>query len=701
MYEALLKNPAKVKIPAKEALILSHTYKIPLHPRYTYHWCDLTKEQLKSLADWLSHAVVKPTKIIIPFNYDPKTIPKENDPKRALELLGVPHKVVSNEYVVLEDDWAEAFRASLGFHSKEFSLPFILEKLNEEKPMLEIMNSLSEVLLRDKSGLFIGTRMGRPEKSKMRKLTGSPHSLFPVGEEGGRLRSFQAALKTGKVTADFPLYFCEPCQRKEISPTCIKCNGPTKKQFNCKICGIISEKCEHEPRTYSHFEFDIKEYYDATLKRIGIRNAPELIKGVRGVSNSEHLPEPLAKGILRAVHHVHVNKDGTTRYDMTEMPLTHFKAREIGTSVEKLKELGYTHDCYGQELVNDEQILELKCQDLVLPACPDSQDEPADQVLFNIGNFLDDLLEKFYGCPRFYNFKNKSDTVGHLLIGLSPHTAAGIVCRVVGYSKTQAMLAHPLLHSIMRRDADGDEAGIMLLLDAFLNFSRELLSDHRGATQDEPLVLTSILVPAEVDDMVFDMDVAFKYPLELYEAASQYKPAFEVKIETLKQRLKTPGQYEGLGFTHDTTDFNLGVRCSNYKLIENMEGKVMGQMILAEKLRAVDAADVAKLVIERHFIRDIKGNLKKFSMQEFRCVDCNTKFRRPPLKGSCTECNGKLLFTISEGSVIKYLEPCISLAEKYELPAYLKQTLELTKQRIDHFFGKEKDKQEGLGKWFG
>lgn len=155
-----------------------------------------------------------------------------------------------------------------------------------------------------------------------------------------------------------------------------------------------------------------------------------------------------------------------------------------------------------------------------------------------------------------------------------------------------------------------------------------------------------------------------------------------------------------MGFTHDTNDINTGVRCSGYKLIPSMEGKVLGQMKIAEKLRAVDAADVAKLVIERHFIRDIKGNLRKFSMQEFRCVDCNEKFRRPPLKGSCTHCNGKLLFTISEGSVIKYLEPCISLAEKYELPPYLKQTLELTKQRIELYFGKDKDKQEGLGKWF-
>ena len=127
----------------------------------------------------------------------------------------------------------------------------------------------------------------------------------------------------------------------------------------------------------------------------------------------------------------------------------------------------------------------------------------------------------------------------------------------------------------------------------------------------------------------------------------------------------------------------------------------MGQMDLAVKIRAVDSGDVAKLVIEKHFIRDIKGNLRKFSTQQFRCSNCNEKYRRPPLIGRCLKCNGKLIFTISEGSIIKYLEPTISLGEKFKIPSYLKQTIELTKQRIENYFGKETESQSGLGRWFG
>lgn len=69
--------------------------------------------------------------------------------------------------------------------------------------------------------------------------------------------------------------------------------------------------------------------------------------------------------------------------------------------------------------------------------------------------------------------------------------------------------------------------------------------------------------------------------------------------------------------------------------------------------------------------------------------------------GKCTACQGKIIFTVSEGSVIKYLEPAISLAAKYHLPAYLQQSLSLTKDRVEETFGKEKEKQEGLNRWFG
>jgi DNA polymerase II large subunit len=87
-------------------------------------------------------------------------------------------------------------------------------------------------------------------------------------------------------------------------------------------------------------------------------------------------------------------------------------------------------------------------------------------------------------------------------------------------------------------------------------------------------------------------------------------------------------------------------------------------------------------------------------MQDFRCVACNEIVRRPPLKGVCPKCRGKLIFTIHEGGIRKYLEPTLKLAEKYSLSTYLRQHIELTQRQIDSVFGKDPEKQEKLEQWF-
>jgi len=688
-----------------DASKLCEKLNVPMHPKFTFHWKDVEIGQLKSLLEFMRKAVIEEGKVILPFVYDLSSDVEGGDPKRILELLGVPHRVVKKEYIAIEGDYAKAFVHSLGLNEKNADELIGLLDGKVDWDVLRIVNSFSDFELRDKSGYFIGCRMGRPEKAKMRKLTGSPQVIFPVGNEGGRLRCFQSALEKGKITADFPVYCCKKCGKDTVYKVCEACGGETEKRYYCRKCGdFLSEKeCpEHgDAMLYRNREIDIDHYFKLAVKKAGLNgnNVPELVKGVRGTSNEDHDPENLVKGILRAKHGLYVNKDGTVRYDMIETALTAFRPFEIGTSVEKLKEMGYDKDIYGNKLERDDQVVELKVQDIVLPSPDDSDEEGADEILFRVGCFVDDLLKNLYGVKKVYNFKKKEDVVGSLVVSMSPHTLAGAVARVIGFSKTQGFYAHPMLHCLMRRDCDGDEAGIMLLMDALLNFSRKYLSTHRGAVQDAPLVLTYKLIPTEVDDMVFKMDVVFEYPLEFYQACEEYKSPWDIKIETVNDRLGLEDPYSCYGFTHDVGDINSGVTCSEYKILPTMGEKVQGQMRLAEKIRAVDENDVARLLIERHFIRDIKGNLRKFSIQQFRCVGCNMKFRRPPLIGKCG-CGGKIIFTIAEGSVVKYLEPSLQIAEKYDLPSYLRQSLDLLKDRIEGVFGKDKDKQEALGKWF-
>jgi DNA polymerase II large subunit len=697
-----------------EAISLSREYRVPLHPKYIFYWSQIDFESFLGLLGWIFSSKIN-KKLILPYSHISKE--KFKLGKRALELIGVPHEI-SVENVILSEINTKALFVNLGIDisilekenyllEKESNEILLKSKSFGEKDVLKIINSLSEFIIKDKAGEFIGTRMGRPEKAKLRKLTGNPHTLFPIGEEGGRFRSVNEAVNVGFVNSDFPNYLCEECKTETIYKICGVCGKKTKRLFFCDRCDklIDGEKCEihNIGKKYSRRKIDIKKYFELAKKSLNYQNrdVPILIKGVRGLSSEENAIENLSKGILRAKYNLNVNKDGTIRYDMTEIPITHFKPKEISVSVKKLIELGYEKDLYGLSLVDENQILELFPHDIILPSNVESGDEKADDVFLNLANFIDELLEKVYNLPKFYNINKKEDLIGHLSVCMAPHNCAGVISRIIGFSKTQGLLASPYMHAAMRRDCDGDEAAAMLLLDVLINFSNKFLPSHRGGTQDAPLVLNGRIVASEVDDQILDFDIPFEYPLDLYEKAEKGLHSSEIKIETVKNRVNGGvDPYSNLGFTHNISDINLGVLCSSYKKIPTMQEKVDKEMELVKKLRCVDAGDVARLIIERHFIRDIRGNLRKFSTQGFRCVKCNTKFRRPPLSGKCYTCGGKIIFTISEGGIIKYLEPALNLAKNYDVPIYVKQNLELTKRYIESIFGREETKQTELGNWF-
>jgi DNA polymerase II large subunit len=578
----------------------------------------------------------------------------------------------------------------------------------KEKGVLDFMKSVCKFRLRDKAGTFIGARMGRPEKAKLRKLIGNPSVLFPVGIEGGRFKSVNEAESLGTVKAEFPIYFCLKCNKETIYHLCEDCNNPTKIMYYCKQCSqkFDSKVCpEHKVgQRYCSRKIDIKHYFKSAYQLLGFEKdqVPTLIKGVKGTSNENHIPEHIAKGILRARNNLCVNKDGTIRYDGTEAPITHFKPREAQVAWEKLKKLGYDFDVYGKPLENDDQVLELKPHDIFIPACPDTLDERGDDVFVRICKFMDELLVKFYGLAPFYNVKTRDDLIGQLAVCISPHNCACVASRIIGFNKTQTLFASPYIHAACRRDCDGDELAVMMLLDTLINFSRQFLPSHRGGTQDAPLVLNARIRAGEVDDQILDFENVWNYPLEMYEwAEAGGHHSSEVKLDNVKYRLaKGIDTFSGVGFTHDTRDFAYGVTNSSYKTIPNMAEKVKQQMDLVDKLRSVDASDVARLIIDRHFMRDLRGNLRKFFEQEFRCVACNEKYRRPSLMGKCDKCGGKIIFTISYGSIVKYLDQALFLSTKYKVPEYVKENLYLTKLYIESVFGKDTEKQEALGKYF-
>jgi len=415
------------------------------------------------------------------------------------------------------------------------------------------------------------------------------------------------------------------------------------------------------------------------------------MKGVKGLSNKHKVAEIFEKGVLRAKGDLSVYKDGTMRFDATNAPLTHFKPLEVGISVSKLKLLGYTVDCQGESLSSEEQLCELRVQDIVIS-------RECAIYFVRVARFIDQLLEKVYGLPRYYNINQTEDLLGHLVIGLAPHTSVGVLGRVIGFTRLDVCYAHPIWHSAKRRDCDGDEDALMLALDTLLNFSKSYLPSQIGGIMDAPLFIIPVVNPKEVQRQVHEFDVARQYPVAFYEKTWAKVAPWRVTelIDLIAHKLGTEEQFEGFGFTIPVTDISLGNRQSMYKKLKRMTDKLNAQMELAEKISAVDAKKVALNVLTTHFLRDISGNLRAFSTQGFRCKTCNKRFRRIPLKGRCPKCGGHLSLTVYRGGIEKYLVAARRLVERYKLPRYYLQRLSLVEEEVITLFEGNRPRQKSI-----
>ncbi len=1162
-----LRNPDQ-----RTALSLSDTHKVPLHPKYTYLWHDITLEEYSALAEYIQKDGKLSEKLQFPFDDKIKTI---------LETLLVPHEV-REKNIYIKEPLPLLRCLGLGPDMKK-------TWTSPEKDIMDTVSKVSGITIRRRAPIRIGGRMGRPEKSDKREMKPAPHVLFPIGEAGGRRRSLQSAKdyvdeeedngvqrnnefrtgltvqkeKVGTIKVQIGERICPSCKTRTFKNRC-SCGKFTHPLLKCSTCGIetnkpVCPKCKKETTSVAEMDIDFKSECQLALKNLGERDNFESIKGVLGLTSKNKTPEPLEKGILRAKHDIVMFKDGTVRYDLSDLPLTHIRPKEIGVPVAKLRELGYDNDTYGKPLVFEDQVLELKVQDIVV-----SKD--CGEYLLKTAGFIDDLLTKYYKVSPYYNINSISDLIGKLVIGLAPHTSAGVLGRLVGFTNASVGYAHPFFHAAKRRNCfhgdekllvykgdgfelltirelvegnligktekddfgteykeihglktfafniktkkfeledithvsrhippeklieirtksgrkivvtkdhpfpdrsggkvraedadellipwnlqrppietkenidllsitdaedvmirtesdvfgedvplsqisqnlgmsyktftnyiyrksyplemvnrfnpdvidtgnyligskrdkvsikpgitvdedflsllgfylaegfikknqqnchqvsitatkawtrdilkekintvfglrpsisgnhvticsrfvfelfeelkigkdaktkrvpnfvyalpedkigaflrgyftgdgscslqstlevnvtsvnkwlidavsfllmfngikhsiyeeeravksdlilrfygkprslhsykiriygseaekfiedigflgekqkhaeellkkwqvkkgqsrtsfnedvfidkvverkevnsqdkyvynltvdthhslicseitvfqcDGDEDCVMLLMDGLLNFSRSYLPDKRGGQMDAPLVLTMRIDPNEVDKEAHNIDVLFRYPLEFYEATLQYRnPKDIVKLmDTVSGRLGKPGQYEGFGFTHDTTDIAAGPRNSAYKTLGTMIEKMDAQLALARRIKAVDPQDVAERVIESHFLPDLIGNLRSFSKQKVRCTKCNAKYRRPPLRGTCPRCGGNIVLTVHEGSVRKYLETSLRIADEYNVRHYTKQRLELLELEMKSLFESDKVKQKGL-----
>lgn len=682
---ALLKDPFANKPTIKEAVNISLALHVPLHPAFTFFWSNLTSiEDVKMLRAWLVSSRVKHENGLI------CEIVGDNDPKvkRALEAIYLPHKILDGK-IVIGGEEAHAFAVCLRYGSVgKVDLP-------SGKPLIEVISALSGIEIRDKAPTFVGARMGRPEKAKRREMKPLVHVLFPVGLGGGPQRDILEAAKKESYSVEVVKRKCPVCNSITFRAKCPSCGVETVLERFCSKCGRNLREsecpvCKAQAKAYQRQVFNFREMLEKACANLGL-SMPKVLKGVKGLTNETKTPEIIEKGILREKYGLSVYKDGTIRFDATNAPLTHFKPSEIGVSHEKLRQIGYTHDMYGVPLTSDDQVCELKVQDVIIPL-------KCGEYFVRVANFIDELLTKVYGLAPYYSIRRVEELVGHLIVGLAPHTSVGILGRIIGFTNLNVCYAHPIWHSAKRRDCDGDEDALMLALDALINFSREYLPSQIGGIMDAPLLIIPVVNTSEVQRQAHDFDVAGAYPLEFYEKTWNGAEPKQVSgiIDLVKHRIGTEAQFEGFKFTTPVSNINHGNPESAYKRLKTMVDKLNSQLELAEKIEAVNARKVALKVLTKHFLRDIAGNMRAFSTQGVRCKSCNKRYRRIPLRGVCTNCGGQLTLTVYRGGIEKYFEAAQNLVERYKLPQYYAQRILLVKEEINSLFEGKKPRQISL-----
>ena len=692
-FAGVMRNPEKVSVA--QAIELSQKYNVPLHPNALHYYGALDKKELLQLIGFLQGGKIEEE------GGKAKGIAAGNseEGKALLERIGLPHRIEQGNILIAADD-AAALEAVLCLRKK---IGEISATVQEADDTIDALNRLSGLTIRDKAGTFIGSRMGRPEASRPRKMVGNPNVLFPIGLAGGNTRSINRAMqagaeeKKGIVTVEIALFVCPKCRQTKEGTFCRQCGTATQKITQCPTCGKQNtgkkcEKCNSVTVPFTKREIDLQLLVQQAASTLGIK-APDLIKGVKGMINEGKIAEPIEKGLLRAKHDMHIFRDATIRYEIINAPLTHFTPKEIATPVETLLLLGYSSDIEGKPLESETQVVELFPQDIVIH-------EKAGDFFVKVTQFIDEMLERFYKAKPYFNSKTRNDLIGQLLLGLAPHTSAAIVGRIVGYTKARTCFAHPYFHQTKRRNIDGDQDSLMLLMDGLINFSHAYLPGSRGGRMDAPLVFTIALKPTEIDNECYEMERGWNYPVELYEKAQKMMPAKIDGIETVGDMLNKKKQYSGFGYTHATTVFDAGPTTSRYVSLATMEEKIRAQAELQNRIAAVDGKDALERVMVSHLLPDIIGNTRAFSRQTFRCTNCNAKIRRIPLDGKCPDCSmEKIILTVNEGGIRKYLVIAKTIAAEYGLSDYLRQRLDLITSEIDSLFLAQPQNQKKLAEF--
>jgi len=661
-------------VPVGEFLENNH----PLAPSpYVSEW----HEQLRSgpVVENLEQALAESKNLNIPL--DPRFVPVGSCEVLAEDLAALlEHASVHDKSVRIDEaDMITAYRLHIdvsedgvliGPPAELIAYLIPQYKKGTGDTALDFIQAVVPAEVRNPIGLRIGARMGKPEGSKHREMKPQMHCLFPLGKKVSAQRLIKDAVRRPEpVAAGWRV--CPSCDTEGTMGVCPECGENTD---------LLENRWDHQ--------FDMEnEWLDA---KDAVGQTTDLpVKGMKSSISAHRLPEPIEKGILRARNGTSVFRDGTIRFDMVDITMTHFTPKEIGLTVEGAIELGYEVDINGDPVIDGEQILELYPQDIVVPwNCVDG--------LMAVTKFVDDLLVSIHDLEPFYQCDKPTDLIGQLAMGLAPHTSGAVLCRIIGFAHIKGHYGHPFFHAAKRRNCDGDIDSIMLLMDGLINFSRLYLPRSRGGRMDAPLTLTTRIVPNEVDKEALNVEINHgPYPVSFYDLTIRdptnpppAKEALKAGVKIVESVVGTDAALRGMGFTHGTKTCDGGPRNNPYNTLESMRQKTMAQFALGEILVAVDNVDQVSRLIDRHLIRDMRGNLRAFGQQKVRCTKCGASYRRAPLSGICNTivetkrdpftgdevdviCPGNVILTVSRGSVVKYDNLMNELIEHFGCNEYI------------------------------
>ncbi|MHA2074642.1 MAG: hypothetical protein ACW97X_08495, partial [Candidatus Hodarchaeales archaeon] len=631
----IISNPTHYFPSPELALQISLLTRVPLHPRYSFNWNEIAISDFLKLLEMINRS-------------ENDLLPNKKDLRTILKQLGVPY-TIENDFINTEQ-FKLLFQA---FKGKEKKAIEILSKEHKTLKIEEIIELLINIPVRSLCSRRIGLKILRSEKARLKHINPPTHILFPIGSYGGAQRDLLRAKEQNFIEIQLSERFCNSCGIDSFTVFCPSCKQKTIQRYICKNGHIFKTQECPECNQYGYSarkkRINIAGMLDSALNKVKSANIKR-IKGVSYLTSKNRIPEHIIKGVLRATHEMFVYKDGTSRFDQTNAILTHFTPKEINVSIKVLSRLGYSYDIYGEDISNEDQIIELLPYDVIVS-------RKIGNSLIKLSNFLDDELVYLYDMSPYYRIDSLDNLFGALIIGIAPFSTVGIVGRIIGHTDNEVLYAHPLWHRLKTRDCKGDIDSITLLLDVFLNFSNEFIPSSRGGSLDVPYII-------HLSDNWEDTSIYAKYnsiPLNLmfYQKLERGQSTKDLVI-TSKSHLFT--SFQNIHRIDNISLFKFNNKFTESKII----AKIETELRVLSRLRGIEEGIFVDSILENDFLEKITTSISRFFLQPVRCRTCNTTFRRVPLTKNCPVCHRQTIgLTLSEGWVLRYLQLIEQLKDMY------------------------------------